>query len=115
MLLMLETLKYVKRKGRDDSSYLEAAMSSKFVRNKGFQSRREDNDTNSDDKLDYSSDRVWFCSDYNRNKCKHKSNHLKVLKDKNRLLMHICATCWQTDKKKLDHPECASACPHQSA
>ena len=85
------------------------------MRNKGFQSQREGRGTKNDDKSDGIYDRVWFCSDYNRNKCKHKSNHLKVLKGRKRLLMHICATCWQTDKKKLDHPECSSACPHQSA
>ena len=28
---------------------------------------------------------------------------------------YIYATCWQKDKKKLEHPECSSACPHVSA
>ena len=85
------------------------------MRNKGFQSRREDKGTKNDDKSGGSYDRVWFYSDYNCNKFKNKSNHLKVLKGRNRLLMHICATCWQTDRKKLDNPECSSAFPHQSA
>ena len=25
---------------------------------------------------------------------------------------HICASCWQKDSKKLEHPECSSACPY---
>ena len=90
-------------------------MLRKFMRNKCFQSRREDKGTKNDDKSDGTYDSVWLCSDYNRNKCKHKSNHLKMLKDRNRLLTDICATCWQIDKKKLDQPNCSSACPHQSA
>ena len=106
------------KKWSDDSSYLETAMLSKFVRNKGFgfQSRKdEQKGSKNDGKSDAASDGVWFCSEYNRNKCKNKSNHLKVIKGKNRLLTHICATCWQTDKKKLEHPECSSSCPHQNA
>lgn len=57
-------------------------------------------------------DRVWFCSLYQRNKCAHKSTHLLVIKGKQRMAAHICATCWQKDQKKLEHPECSSSCPH---
>ena len=103
------------KKWSDDSSYLETAMLSKFVRNKGFQSRKDENKGAKSDGKSDGADKVWFCSEYNRNKCKSKSNHLKVISGKNRLLAHICATCWQTDKKKLEHPECSSSCPHQNA
>ena len=94
-----------------DSSYLKTDMLVKFVRNKGFgfQSRKdEQKGSKNDGKSDATSEGVWFCSKYNRNKCKNKSNHLKVITGKNRLLTHICATCWQTDKKKLEHQECFS-------
>ena len=45
------------------------------------------------------SDRIWFCSQYQRNNCPHKSTHLQVVKGKQRMATHICATCWQKDKK----------------
>ena len=57
-------------------------------------------------------EKVWFCSFYQRNKCIHKGNHMKVIKGNHYFCQHICATCWQKDSKKLEHPECSSACPH---
>ena len=57
-------------------------------------------------------EKIWFCSFYQRNKCMHKSNHMKVIKGVQHYCHHICATCWQKDSKKLDHPECSSACPY---
>ena len=51
------------KKWSDDSSYLETAMLSKFVRNKGFQARKdEQKGAKSDGKSD-GSDKVWFCSE----------------------------------------------------
>ena len=38
-----------------------------------------------------------------------------VVKGKQRMAAHICATCWQKDQKRLEHPECSSSCPHTSA
>ena len=54
---------------------------------------------------------VWFCTLYNRNKCSNTSPHTVTIKGKLRLVKHICATCWKTDHKELNHPECSSACP----
>lgn len=59
--------------------------------------------------------KIWFCSKYQRNKCSFKSSHVVTTKNgKSRFAKHICASCWQLDKKELDHPECSSACPHTS-
>ena len=57
-------------------------------------------------------EKVWFCSYFQRNKCLHKGNHMKVVKGVHHYCQHICATCWQKDSKKLEHPECSSACPY---
>lgn len=78
----------------------------------GFRSKRpfgskKKKENESDDNIN-----VWFCPHYQRNKCQNKSSHFLVIKGKARNAQHICATCWQKDKKKLAHPECSSACPH---
>lgn len=57
-------------------------------------------------------DSVWFCSFYQRNKCQHKTSHTVVVKGKMKWAQHICASCWQKEQKKLEHPECSTACPN---
>ena len=42
-------------------------------------------------------EKVWFCSYFQRNKCLHKGNHMKVVKGVHHYCQHICATCWQKD------------------
>jgi hypothetical protein len=76
-----------------------------FVKSKNFKSRSEKIDEKSTDK-------VWFCSQFQRNKCMQKSPHMMVVKGVMRLAHHICASCWMKDKVKLEHPECSSSCPH---
>lgn len=57
--------------------------------------------------------RIWFCSKYQRNKCTFKGAHMVNIKGgKTRYAKHVCATCWNTDKKELAHPECSNICPH---
>lgn len=59
-------------------------------------------------------EKLWFCSQYQRNKCHSKGSHILVIKCQARHAQHICASCWLKDSKKLEHPECSSACPHYS-
>jgi hypothetical protein len=59
-------------------------------------------------------DSVWFCSEYQRNKCSFQNSHMLVIKGQMRSVEHICATCWQKDNTKLGHPESSSECPHQA-
>ena len=67
-------------------------------------------------KSDEGSDRPWFCSLFNRNKCLHKSDHTLVSENgQMKYALHICAACWQADKKKLPHPECSKECPHSTS
>ena len=51
-------------------------------------------------KPDKKAEKVWFCWEYQRYKCSHKSSHLKVVKGDQRLALHICSSCWLKDKKK---------------
>ena len=55
-------------------------------------------------KIDEKAEKVWFCGEYQRNKCSHKSSHLKAVKGEQRLAMDICASCWLKDKKKAGTP-----------
>ena len=60
-----------------------------------------------------SKEKLWFCSFYQRNKCMHKGNHMKVIKGKHHYCHHICATCWQKDCKKTGSSrmfQCMSVC-----
>ena len=57
-------------------------------------------------------DKVWFCKDYNRNRCSYKESHKHSFQGRSIYAQHICAVCWLKDKSKLQHPECSSACPH---
>ena len=99
------------KKWSDDPQEIETAILTKhLLKNKSSTFKKISNQGASQQ-----SDRIWFCSLYQRNKCAHKSTHLQVVKGKQRMATHICATCWQKDKKKLEHPECSSSCPHISA
>ena len=55
----------------------------------------------------------WFCSDFQRNKCKQSSPHPATIRGVPRQVQHFCATCFQKDKQVVNHPECSSACPNQ--
>ena len=106
----LREIELKKKSWSDDPQQIETAILSKYLlKNKGFSSFYKKDSSN---KTDSNDDKTWFCSDYQRNKCKHRSSHLKVHNGKQKLASHICASCWLKDKKKLEHPECSSSCPH---
>ena len=106
----LREIELGKKSWSDDPQQIEGAILSKYLlRGKGYSSFKENSS-----KSDAAEDRTWFCSEYQRNKCKHKSSHLRVHNGKRKLANHICATCWLKDKKKLEHPECSSSCPHMA-
>ena len=64
-------------------------------------------------KQDDGTDKLWYCSLFNRNKCSHKSDHTMVSDNgQMKYALHICAACWQADKKKLPHAKCSKDCPH---
>ena len=58
------------------------------------------------------SNEIWFCTNFNRNKCKKDSPHNATINGRSGIVSHICATCWRSEKVQLSHPECSSACPH---
>ena len=99
---------------KDDFQQIEAAILSKHVPkhtshfSKKFPTKsKDDSETKK-----ASEDKVWFCALYNRNKCQHKMSHTERKNGRFHYAQHICASCWQKDSKKLEHPECSSACPY---
>ena len=94
----------------DDFTYIEntvlASSSHKFKPAADF-SRGSSGSTKSDIRL-------WYCSKYQRNKCTFNESHMVQINGRIRLAKHVCASCWQKDKKELNHPECSSSCPHSS-
>ena len=115
----LREIELGKKSWTDDSGHIEAAILSKHLRS---QKGTTSNAGSASSKKDYSkaseTEKVWFCSQYQRNKCPHKSGHLissRGTKGQMRWAQHICATCWQKDSVKLEHPECSTSCPHASS
>lgn len=114
---VLREIELGRKSWKDDFYYIETAILSKHTpKNKSWQQnkkpfnsqykkKQQSEPTNTEEK-------TWFCSQYQRNKCQHKGNHILVIKGKARHAMHICASCWLKDNKKLEHPECSTACPH---
>ena len=87
----------------DDASQIETAMLS------GHSSVKK-----SDKGYIPKSDQVWWCSDFNRDKCTYTSStHQKSVKGHLRQVKHICGTCWRKDSKQLQHPETSAACPYK--
>ena len=109
--VVLREIEFGKKSWKDDFQYIETAILSKnvpkstmwgseFKKPFGSLNKKKDDSENSEE--------VWFCSKYQRNKC----NHILTIKGQACNAQHICATCWQKDKMKLQHPESSSACPH---
>ena len=55
---------------------------------------------------------VFFCSPFQRNKCWYDGPHPGNYNGRTVTRLHICATCWQKDRKQCPHPESANECPH---
>lgn len=111
----LREIEMGRKSWRDNSNEIESAILSKYVRpqknyNKGDLKRDKSGKSNAGE-----DEKVWFCSMYQKNKCSNSTDHLVVVKGKMRMAMHICASCWLKDKKKMQHPESSSACPHINA
>jgi hypothetical protein len=99
----------------DSYQYVESAILSSHVSNvnkKSMNVRHKTEKSRSDTSV--TTERVWFCSQFQRNKCQQKAPHITVVKGIARLSQHICASCWIKDKVKLEHPECSSSCPYST-
>jgi hypothetical protein len=112
---VLREIELGKKSWLDDFQFIEMAILSKYQPQNKFSGskggrRGFSKPVSSDGVMDEGS--IWFCSAYQRNKCASKSGHMIVVKGKMRLAQHICASCWQKDRKKLDHPQCSTACPY---
>lgn len=68
----------------------------------GFESRKF-----ADDKQD----RVLFCNKFQRGECTYVEPHLTLIKGKQVIVQHICASCWLKEKRKCFHAEKSEKCP----
>jgi hypothetical protein len=91
---------------KNDSSSIEVPILTQYVQTKSKISNTTFKLTENKD------DQVWFCSLYNRNRCTSKGVHNTFIKGQQRSVQHICAVCWEKDKKQLNHPECSNSCPN---
>ena len=115
---VLREIELGKKSWKDDFQFIETAILSKTVPKSktmgskfkkpfvNFSKKKEEWDNSEE------TSQVWFCNKYQRNKCSSKGSHLLTIKGQVRNAQHICATCWLKDKKKLQHPECSSACTY---
>lgn len=55
---------------------------------------------------------VFWCRAFNRGECSQESGHKAVIAGQERVVLHICATCWKHGKKEK-HRETESNCPHK--
>ena len=58
---------------------------------------------------------VYWCEEHQCNNYSEKSPHMASIKIDEPLVpvMHICATCWQWDKKRKEHPETDGSCSNR--
>lgn len=54
---------------------------------------------------------VWFCAAYQKGECKMESPHSARIGQDDRIVQHICSSCWLRDGKKLPHPNGGGGCP----
>ena len=52
-----------------------------------------------------------FCRFYQRGTCPQTGDHQGIFNGETRLLRHICAKCWLSEKKVEVHPETSADCP----
>ena len=56
---------------------------------------------------------ISFCKPYQANKCGFKqASHQTVIAGRKFTAHHICASCWLTDRVKMEHPECSDQCKY---
>ena len=54
---------------------------------------------------------VLFCKGFQKGTCQQPKDHYGYFMGNSRLLKHICAKCWLTNKTQLNHPEESDQCP----
>ena len=54
---------------------------------------------------------IWWCRDFQKGSCTFSSSHSKNIRGKDTWVQHICATCWQKQKKVAYHSENGGSCP----
>lgn len=68
----------------------------------------------SDSKPKQDKKKYWFCANYQKGSCSKKSPHSAVIGNERKMVRHMCATCYLTDKTVSEHPETSDDCPHKN-
>ena len=55
---------------------------------------------------------ILYCSAFQKDSCTHSKDHEGLLRGEMKMLKHICAHCWLTEKKFASHSQ--SSCPSKS-
>lgn len=92
---------------KDDSVYLEVPLLSKYIKTESKKVSIVRKDVQKPPI-------IWYCAQFQKNKCTKQSPHSILLRGVNREVHHICATCYRIDKIQSSHPESSTACPHFS-
>jgi hypothetical protein len=91
-------------------------LGSGLVGNKGVKSRVKQSTAKDAESVGGSqsvSDKVWFCREFQRNKCLYQEPHTGSIGGRLVVLQHICAKCWIKGRTKAGHPESARECPNR--
>ena len=69
--------------------------------------------TKQDEKKKSSGVELYWCKQYQNGSCDKESPHMSQIRPDEPLVpvIHICAACWNTGKKKREHPENDPSCP----
>ena len=54
---------------------------------------------------------IFFCANFNRNKCSKSAPHDSTVRGKSVQVLHICAACWLKSASKVHHAESSADCP----
>ena len=106
----LRQIELGRKSWKDDPQCLENIILSGHTLSKEFRQNKQIGG-----KSQTSKETIWFCVKFQRNKCdQSKSPHNAFIRGSNRMVYHICATCWQKDNIKQEHPECSESCPNKN-
>lgn len=58
---------------------------------------------------------TWFCAAYQKGECKMEAPHMARVGLEERMVQHICSTCWLKEGKKAAHPNGGQGCSKPKA
>ena len=55
---------------------------------------------------------ILYCGAFQKDACSHTKDHEGLLRGESRMLKHICAHCWLSEKKFASHSQ--ASCPSKT-